>query len=113
MSEQGQLFAPAPKLTERQEHALTLIGEHQPMESSHLGAYLHEWRQNHGGGGHGHESRCQFCRSEGQSMGHRLRQLGQVRYSRNEGGWIIPGFRVERPSSGATSLDPANSEIPF
>lgn len=116
MSEQGTLFVDPPKLTDRQSLALELIREHAPMSSDELGAYLHEDRMRRGGRGHAAVTTCGYCQQEGLNMGGRLRELGLVRFSRKAGGWYdaeqgIPQGRST--GTGETSLDPADSEIPF
>lgn len=112
MTEQASLFAPEDKLTERQAHALEMIRERGSLTSVELGAYLHELRRTNGGRGHSYEGVCQFCSSEGASMGRRLREMALVKFSSKRGGWYDP-TKATAESSGKTSLDPADSEIPF
>lgn len=107
----GVTTPPEVRLTERQRHALDFIGKHGPVPSDMLGALLHEFRPAEAATHHCRDERCDFCRSEGASMGARLRELELVSY-RKQRGWVLWGAPREEPRR-EMSYDPATVEIPF
>ncbi len=90
--------------TERQQFALDTIRRLQPLATDELGAYLHQYRLEHGGRGHGSDERCPYCQGEGREMGEALKRKGLVVYKRTLG-WTLPDWTKPSP------LD--DSEIPF
>jgi len=103
----GTPTPPGMKLTERQRFALEFIA-HRPVSSEELGAALHEFRMLEGGRGHRAESRCDWCKPEGASMGGRLRSLGLVRFTRKLGVWYLLETGPPAPDRGAQT-----GEIPY
>ncbi len=100
------LFTTPPTLPDRQAHALKLIRHRQPVRSDELGAHLHAFRQAHGGNGHPADETCDYCVSEGRSVGEALAKKMLVRYVRGEG-WVT----VEWQGSGPGQVVPASSQL--
>ena len=99
--------SPPVKLTDRQQHALTLITEHGPIPSAELGAHMHARR-----GRHDATTSCTWCAEEGKTVARELRRKELVRYRRNTG-WYAVGTtgkpRRERETSG---YNPATTPWP-
>jgi hypothetical protein len=94
-------------LTERQQHALEQIeAADGGLASDELGAVLHERRGKHDRG-----VRCDWCATEGRSVGVELRRKG-LAVRRRSGMWqsLRQTGHVESP---ATGYDPATAEIPY
>jgi len=84
-----------PKLTDRQEHALTVIQQAGAagVHTDELGAAVHAWQ-----GRHGSDDICEFCASAGQELGRALRAKGLAQQRRRKavGGdtvtvWTVAG----------------------
>ncbi len=92
---------PAPKLTDRQQFALELIGRLQPISSDELGALLCERHGNHAAA-----DRCAWDRTNGNQMGEALRRKRLVRYRRNAG-WTLTDWQPtgSGPSAQNTTGD--------
>lgn len=93
MAEQLSLTG-ATTLTDRQAYALGIIAARQPIRSDDLGAHLHAYRQDQGGKGHGADDTCDWCTSEGKSVGDALAAKGLVRYVRGKG-WVTADWKGE------------------
>lgn len=106
----GQLsFDPAPvKLTDRQQHALTLIEQHGPIASSNLGAHMHARR-----GKHDPTVTCNWCPDEGKTVARELRRKGLVRHRRNTGWYAVGTKGKPQPQRETSGYDPATTPIPF
>lgn len=89
-------------LTDRQAHALTIIEGRQPIRSDALGAELHAYRQANGGKGHSADTFCDFCISEGRSVGDALKKKGLVSYVRGDG-WTVAGADTNPATSDGKS----------
>lgn len=86
-------------LTGRQAHALEVIRRHQPVRSDILGAHLHAYRRANGGRGHGADTFCEWCTSEGRSVGEALHKRGLARYVLREGWRLASNEGVTSKSS--------------
>ena len=86
------LFTSEPELTDRQAHALDLIRRYEPIRSDDLGAHMHAWKLGQGFRGHTVTATCDWCTSEGKSVGDALTRKGLVRYVRGHG-WVTAGWR--------------------
>lgn len=92
MSDQLHLAGiPAVKLTDRQQKGLELITARQPIRSDDLGAELHAWKLANGFRGHAAYATCDWCVSDGRSVGDALAGRGLVRYLRGKG-WVTSSF---------------------
>lgn len=93
-------------LTDRQAHAFRLIRARQPVRSDALGAELHAYRHANGGNGHQADTFCDWCTSEGRSVGEALQRKGLVRYARGAG-WMLTGDQAQpEPSVQIGAADP-------
>ena len=96
------LPAAEPKLTERQELALTLIRELGPLTSTDLGWRLRELRGLRPTG-------AEFDQSSGREVGDALAAKNLVRYRRGEGWVVVWGDRAGTDDR----YEPATAAIPF
>lgn len=96
-------------VTDRQRFALEHISAHQPIPSVELGAVLHQERALRGGSGHPANETCDWCATEGRSMGKALRAKGLVR-GRRGAGWVLVGFRGSTRIHGG--YDPVTAPFP-
>lgn len=91
-------------LSDRQAHALQVVTARQPIRSDDLGAELHAYRLANGGRGHAVGEWCDWCTSEGRSVGDALAAKGLVRYIRGAG-WVTSSYAtsddVEKPEASA------------
>ena len=111
MTEQLSLTG-ATTLTDRQAHALGIIATRQPIRSDDLGAHLHAYRLEQGGRGHTASDTCDWCTSEGRSVGDALAAKGLVRYVRGKG-WVTLTHDGQSDASGfSTSDDVEKAEAP-
>lgn len=101
---------PDVKLTERQRHALEIIGRYQPIPSDELGAHLHQERAGRGLKGHPAEQRCEWCGTEGAQMGAALRKRGLVTRKR-DAGWVLPSYRASESDSTRTGPNVASDGL--
>lgn len=90
MTDQLTLINRAPKLSERQTRALHHITASQPVTSQRLGQHL---------GGPDI-----WWTSSGNEVAKVLRRKGLVRYSRNEGGWVLSTWKPGRARSSQGDL---------
>lgn len=87
MTEQLVLVPKPPRpLTDRQQRALELITEHQPVASEELGRLL--------------GARERWRKSSGREVARALKARGLVRESRKHHGWTLPDYQptITRPS---------------
>lgn len=101
----GQIEAPAVKLTGRQRFALEVIDRLGPVASDELGAHLHERRARHGV-----DERCRWCGQEGNAAGRELRTKGFVKLRRSEG-WVLAGVAA-KAKQASSEYDPATAAWP-